>query len=371
MALEKLRRLKGRGFNRLGRLFPRFLLKAHTEIPLQVDIELTNSCNLHCKMCWFHGENGIGDRYKDCELATSEVFSVVDQLAEHTGTIYIGGAEPLMRRDFMSILRHMKSRNMSVSFATNGTLLDYGKIETLVELGVDGVFFSIDGNEAVHDQIRGKGIFRKVTRSVKELSEHRQKAVAIKPVITVNITLTSSLVGHLKDAVNEIRASTDDGPDFYRLHHLWYITENELSRHQAVVRQKIGCGAPGAASHTVPASLIRDPRSLADEISSLKNWPKVRSFPNLRHADILTYYSEVPNTGQRCIAPFFAAVIKPNGDVRFCPDEWIDDYTLGNLRNDSFHNIWNNEKAYRFRSSLLREKSFTGCRRCVWMYSHR
>lgn len=371
MVLKKLMYLKERGFNRLGRLFPHLLLKVHPEMPSQVDMELTNRCNLRCKMCWFHGEKGIGDRYKDHELTTSEVFGIVDQLAGSTHSIYMGGAEPLMRKDFMNILRHIKSKNMSVSFATNGTLLDSRKIEMLVELGVDGVFFSIDGNEVVHDQMRGRGVFKKVTRSVRELSEHRQKVAGIKPLITVNITLTSNLVGHLKDAVNEIRASTDDGPDYYRLHHLWYVTQNELSKHQSAVRQKIGCGAPGAASHTVPGSIIRDPRRLADEISSLRNWPKVTSFPNLRHADIVAYYLEGPDTGRRCVAPFFAAVIKPNGDVRFCPDEWIDDYILGNVRDDSFRNIWNNERARRFRSLLLREKSFAGCRRCVCMYSHR
>ncbi len=66
----------------------------------------------------------------------------------------------------------------------------------------------------------------------------------------------------------------------------------------------------------------------------LGSLPKVTMFPDLQYADIVRYYSERPRFEKRCIAPFFGAVIKPNGDVKFCPDEWIDDYILGNLRND-------------------------------------
>ncbi|HEX4919482.1 MAG TPA: SPASM domain-containing protein [Candidatus Bathyarchaeia archaeon] len=55
--------------------------------------------------------------------------------------------------------------------------------------------------------------------------------------------------------------------------------------------------------------------------------------------------------------------------MRFCPDEWIDDYTLGNIQQEDFKTIWNNFKARRFRAVLFLKKQFTCCKRCSWVYS--
>lgn len=340
--------------------------------PRQVDIELSNRCNLRCKMCWFHGESGVGDRYLGKELTTEEVFGLVDQLAQYNPSlqIYIGGGEPFVRDDFPAILEHIKSRGLGASFTTNGTMIDARKIEAVVAIGVDAISFSIDGSGELHDQERGSGAFKKVTESVKMLAQCRSKRACSKPVITVNITLTESLMGHLGETLQAIREATDDGADFYRIHHQWYVSPNELTAHQSIVNQKLGCRAAGAAGHLVPSSRILNPDTLAGEIETLRCEPKVKMFPDLDYNDILNYYSESPRIRKRCIAPLLGAVIKPDGNVTFCPDEWIDGYVLGNIRDHSFQEIWNNEKARKFRAVLIREKHFEGCNRCSWMYSY-
>jgi radical SAM protein with 4Fe4S-binding SPASM domain len=173
----------------------------------------------------------------------------------------------------------------------------------------------------------------------------------------------------LEETINAIRQATQDGVNFYRIHHLWYITQKELLMHQSKTKKFLRCSAPGAACHLIQLSRDINPLTLSNEIQQLRNLPKIEFFPNLPYNDILNYYSECTRTKNRCFAPFYGAVIKPNGDVRFCPDEWIDDYTIGNIRDDTLENIWNNKKARYFRSVIFRHKSFTGCKRCSWMYS--
>ncbi len=361
---------KDRALKHLLSVYPHALSDFHCDRPDQVDIELSNRCNLRCKMCWFHGENGIGDRYKGSELKTHEVCTIVDQLARHISHIYIGGSEPFIREDFLMVLKHIKSRNLSVAFTTNGTLLETKDIEMLVELGVDEISFSIDGNKELHDRVRGRGVFEKATESLRKIAEYKKKQASMKPVITVNVVLTLSLMGRLKETLNAIEQSTGNGADFYRLHHLWYVSENELAIHQSAIRHTLGCRAAGAASHVLPDSRITEQRAFLNEIMYVSSLPKVIMFPDLSSADTVKYYSESPRLKTRCIAPFFGAVIKPNGDVRFCPDEWIDDYSIGNLRNNSLYDLWNNEQACKFRSVILKEKHFAGCNRCSWMYSY-
>jgi radical SAM protein with 4Fe4S-binding SPASM domain len=337
--------------------------------PKVVDIELTNRCNLHCARCWFYGESGVGDKYRDSELSTQEVLGLIDQLSKYRPVLYLGGAEPFIRQDLLIILEYIQSRGLSFFFTTNGTLLDRKRIEALVALGADNITFSVDGHEELHDEIRGQGNFKRVTQAIKKLSEYKKKTGSRKPVITVNLGITPDLVGHLQESINAVRDATTNGVDLYRIHHLWYVTREELSSHQSELEKYMQCKAPGSASHLIPNSQISDPLSLATEISLLGDQQKISSFPCLSSHELVEYYSTGRVVRKRCVAPFFGVVVKPNGDVKFCPDEWIDDFVLGNIRKDRFDHIWNGDKARKFRSVLFKKGYFAGCKRCSWMYA--
>jgi radical SAM protein with 4Fe4S-binding SPASM domain len=336
-----------------------------------IDIELTNRCNLRCKMCWFHGEGGIGDRYVGAELTSDEVSRLLTQLSPYKPRIYLGGSEPFVRKDALSILEEIKYLGLSVLFTTNGTLFDQDKIMKLVKFGIDHIIFSIDGYEELHDEIRGRGLFKIVTSNIRELSQFRKEAKCNKPVVSVNITITPSIIGHLQETVKSIREATQDNVDVYRIHQLWFITPQELSIHQSITKKFLDCSAPKAACHLTSLSRDIDPLVLWNEMIQLKKIKKIKFFPNLDCQGLVHYHSECSPAKYRCFAPFYRTLIKPNGDVKFCPDEWIDDYILGNIRNDMFKDIWGNQKARYFRSVILRRKSFPACKRCSSMYSFR
>jgi radical SAM protein with 4Fe4S-binding SPASM domain len=321
-------------------------------------------------MCWFHGENGIGDRYQNSEMSTEEILELINQLATYRPHIYFGGGEPFIREDFLTIMAHVKSFALPISFTTNGTLLNQKKIQKIVELGVDSISFSIDGPEEVHDKLRGQGNFGKVVSSIQHLLEYKKSGNTKKPSITVNITINPLVVGRLKETINSIRKRTGDGVDFFRIHHLWFITPKELEVHKTAIYETLKRSAHGAGAHCIPLTKHIDLNTLSTELSQLKDLEKIISFPNLHDKEIQEYYSEIYHLRKRCMAPFRSVLVKPNGDLRFCPDEWIDDYVLGNIQNDSFVNIWNNEKAKRFRSVIFWKKSFPGCKRCSWMHCY-
>jgi MoaA/NifB/PqqE/SkfB family radical SAM enzyme len=141
--------------------------------PTLVDLEITNRCNLRCDVCWFWGKSGIGDRYGKLEMSTDEIYTLIDEVRYYKPSIYIGGGEPFVRDDIFKILEYIKNCGLTISLTTNGTLLDDDKIEKIVELGIDGITFSVDGDEKLHDDIRGIGTFKKVTRSIKSLFRYK------------------------------------------------------------------------------------------------------------------------------------------------------------------------------------------------------
>jgi radical SAM protein with 4Fe4S-binding SPASM domain len=108
---------------------------------------------------------------------------------------------------------------------------------------------------------------------------------------------------------------------------------------------------------------------LADEIQFMQRSSGITSFPAFTPQEIIKYYSENTFIRNQCVASFYGAIIKPNGDVKLCPDEWVDDYLLGNIRENTFAEIWNNERARFFRKKIFYQKQFAGCKRCSWMYS--
>jgi radical SAM protein with 4Fe4S-binding SPASM domain len=338
--------------------------------PKSIDIELSNQCNLHCKMCWFHGKSGIGNKYRDQELETSEIFHLIDQVAEYKPRIYLGGSEPFIRQDLIAILKHIKNRDLTVSFPTNGTLMNLEKIAAIVDMKVDDIKISIDGNEGLHDYIRGDGVFKKATTAVKELAKYRRQSGNTKPKITINTTITNNLIGQLQETIDNLIDATDNEADCYRIHHLWFITKNELAKHQSITKQVFGAHSLGASGHIITEPNLIQPEILAYEINKLKTSPKIEFYPEFQFNDIINYYSEDLQVKQRCYAPFFGVVIKPNGDMKFCPDEWIDDYIIGNIRQDNFNNLWNSEKSRLFRKELLKQRCFPACKRCSWMYSY-
>ena len=337
--------------------------------PTSVDIEVTNRCNLKCKMCWFHGENGIGDRYRDSEMTTEEILELINQLAAYRSHVYFGGGEPFIREDFLAILAHVKSLALPISFTTNGTLLDTNKIEKITELGVDEINVSIDGPEELHDKLRGQGNFKKVMSNVQYLLECKKRKRLERPLITVNITVSPLVVGHLKETIDAIRETIGDEIDFFRIHHLWFITPRELQAHKAEVHKALGSLALGAESHCILLSQHHDPGVLSQEISELRKSVKMKFFPDIHDKEIHEFYSDDYRWTKRCVSPFRSVLVKPNGDVKFCPDEWIDDYVLGNIRDDRLETIWNNKKARHFRSVIFQKKSFPACKRCSWMHS--
>jgi radical SAM protein with 4Fe4S-binding SPASM domain len=247
--------------------------------------------------------------------------------------------------------------------------MDHKTVENLVKMEIDQINFSIDGPEAQHDSIRGQGVFRKATDAIRQLSKEKEKNNKCKPRIGVNITVSNHVINGLQETISVIQAATQEGVDIYRIHHLWFITEKELSKHRQQVSKFLGAQAPGAICHLMSMKQIPDSMILAEEIKSLQSLNHVEQFPHFSSREIAYFYSDGWAASRRCMAPWYGAVVKPNGDVKFCPDEWIDDYCLGNIRKMPFMSIWKNAKARRFRAALFLVKSFTGCKRCSWMYS--
>jgi hypothetical protein len=143
------------------------------EFPLHLDIETTNRCNLKCVMCprtiflkrgltaW--SPRGVGDM----DRATYQ--DLIDQAAA-------GGAysvklnflgEPLIHPDVVWQVSYARANNLYVMMNTNAVALSEKMSASLLEAGVDDVFFSIDGATAdAYGRVRIGAQLERVLRNV-------------------------------------------------------------------------------------------------------------------------------------------------------------------------------------------------------------
>lgn len=338
--------------------------------PETVDIELTPICNLRCRMCWWWGENGIAKQMaknKDPlmyeKLSTTEVLTIMDEVADNNSSLYLSGAEVFTRPDIMEILKYAHSNNIPTALTTNGTLIKDYQIRELSKMNNLRLNFSIDGLEKTHDYIRGKGNFEKTITVIKKLLETR--GVNRYPVINTNTTFSSEILGEVHNLIDFLINLKVDGISFQ---HLWFTSESQAKQQSDRMITDFNIDERGHFSHvitTFPLEYIEKLASEVDNIQRHRYRVPVRINPRLSRDQIIKYYTDLDFSKRtKCFVPWNKILIKADGKAMFCPDEWITKWEIGNIRNQSISELWNNDKAVLFRNSLISKGLFPICGRC-------
>ena len=93
--------------------------------------------------------------------------------------------------------------------------------------------------------------------------------------------------------------------------------------------------------------------------------------PRLNTRDeIQSYYTNHSDTFDynQCVSIYMTMEIDSNGDVSLCRD--YHDYIIGNIKTDTVVDMWNNDKAQKFRSSISTEGIMPVCRRCCGLMGY-
>ena len=133
-------------------------------------LHITDRCNIMCRHCLFKCSP------KRRSTLSFEDIRRIFQEAYHLGvrTFYLTGGEPLLHpniRDICHLILNAHSDTHLV-ILTNGLLLtQFQSLCRLLPLNRLHFQISVDGLEAVHDQWRGKGTFKKLFKAFKLLEE--------------------------------------------------------------------------------------------------------------------------------------------------------------------------------------------------------
>lgn len=334
----------------------------------QISIKITNMCNLRCKMCGQWGETGynIGKPMSEINKTLPlEVYKkMVDDVASGKPIFYIWGGEPFLYPDIMPFLGYIKEKRLIASIVTNGIRLKKNAKE-LVEMGLDGLMVSLDGPREVHNEIRGsETCYDTLVEGLQEINEQKRILKKKKPYIMPLVTISRYNQDYLED-IFDIAAEINT--DCLIVYYSWFTTPEVGQAHTELMEKRLNCtpfawkGYVGEFSRVNTDSLMESVRRIKE-----REYPFFYMFiPNIKETDIPKYYENPLNMFgyNRCVMPWLVAELMPNGDMAFCRD--YPDYIIGNITQESIVDIFNSERAKKFRNLLKEEGGlFPICARC-------
>lgn len=279
-----------------------------------VSLEITRRCNLRCRHCY----SDSGAPRKD-ELTVGEIRALIDQLTDMgVLSITFTGGEPLLHPHLLELAEYARKKPLTVIVFTNATLITPEIAHKLKELDVYKVQVSIDGPDSeTHGQFRkGEDAFEKTIQGITLLKE---EGITIDAGISINKL-------NYKKTKQILRLIRELGIDDFKM---WPITSS---------------GRPEEKEIFVTLEEFRETviANREFEIEELGKKEKEEY-----------EYSKIP---ENCGVGFAHLSIKSDGVVTPCLN-FGDDISLGNIREHSLIDIWNNSPVLNTLRSLSVFKS--------------
>lgn len=290
-------------------------------MPYELIIDPSNICNLHCQLC----PVGLNKEGRDRRNLDFQDFKLIlDELGEYLINLHLyNWGEPFLNKDIFKMIEYAKKFRIKVIISSNLNYYDDNFGRQMVESGLDKLIVSLDGadREAVSGYQNGND-YNKVINNMKNLVLLKEELKSKKPFIQWRFLVTRYNEAQIKEA-REIAKSIG-------------INCFELA--------KIRC-------------------EMGDEVlkNSLQQYESVCVFlPVNQYYSLYNY-----KTGQKkkikkeCSFLWSRTVINSDLGVSPCCAIFSSKFDFGNLRENSFKEIWNNSMYQKARKIIALAGDFS------------
>jgi radical SAM protein with 4Fe4S-binding SPASM domain len=281
------------------------------DTPLHVFVDPASACNFHCKFCFDR-------RLAFHDIMPMDMFvNLVNDFKRFPQKIKVirmtGFGEPLMNRKFPDMVKYAKDSGVceTVDTTTNGSKLNPELNRKLVEAGLTAINISVPAmsSEKIREATGAKIDFETYVSNIQDLYDHREHMRMLIKMINYN--------------------STEE--DIAKFYEVFGDITDEISIENAI---PLWDGMTDAGFKSVDPSL------------------NVYLLPIIP-VDV-------------CPWIFYHAMVNANGDICNCFGDWGHKNLLGNVKTDSFYNIWNGKAMRDMRIDHLagRRKNHPLCAKC-------
>lgn len=310
-----------------------------------VHFQITKNCNLRCWFCGQWGKKGFFADDKGVAVTFEKWLDIINELkayGEKVGRlpdVMLWGGEPLVSPYFEEILKTLHYNGFKVGLVTNGVYID--KYSSLINECLSVMYVSIDGVKAVHDSIRGSGVYDKVLSNLKLINTDKIK-LRIMSVITQN------LIDYIDEFTFELSAVK---PEKLILQEMIGLSEDEASEYKLWLKSEFNQNA----------------EYIDGWISSVTDFKEqINAVLNKKYPIPVEFLPHNKNLSRGCLSPFKHVHIAWNGNVLFCTDFY--DFSAGNINSAPLIEIFNGELANKYRTEICNNRCVT-CKHCSWKNS--
>lgn len=144
------------------------------EAPLQVGINLTDTCNLSCMHC---SRKELLNSSKHNFISNWR--EIVDKLSDNgVIQIFLTGGEPFLHPDILDMIQYIKERKIYIAILTNGLLLTenmLNKLESMLIDDFDYIQISVDGITNTYEFMRKGAKFNQLEHRLNLISNYSIK----------------------------------------------------------------------------------------------------------------------------------------------------------------------------------------------------
>ena len=311
------------GLKVLASFYTGRLLNKHIQwgYPVSISFEPTTSCNLRCPEC----PSGMRAFTRPTGMLQKDFFTrTIDEIhKELLYLIFYFQGEPYLNPDFLDMVKYASSKGIYTATSTNAHYLNDAAAKRTIESGLDRLIISIDGTtQDVYQQYRIGGHLDKVIAGAKNIVKWKKEMNSKTPFIFFQFLVVKPNEHQIEDikrlalevGVDEVRFKTAQVYDYER-----------------------------------------DPNKLITTIDKFSRYKKDESGT----------YVPKNKLANRCWKMQHANVITWDGLVVPCCFDKDAMHQLGNLKNQSFKEVWNNDNYKQFRNELMQSrKNIDICANC-------
>jgi MoaA/NifB/PqqE/SkfB family radical SAM enzyme len=357
-----------------------FGLKAGVEVVLEVNqneirllrpishlarvyIEPTNSCSLSCRTCvrniWDEPQGFMRDAVFERLLAGLEAFSP-------RPLVFFGGyGEPLSHPKILEMISRVKESGSAVELITNGILLNDESIESLVEVGLDVLWVSVDGaHPDSYADIRLGAELPHVLQNLERFVKIRDAHSCMKPQLGLAFVAMQRNIKDLPELLelgNRLRA------DYFSVSNL--IAHTAEFAQEVLYKQALYQGAYQISSGVCTVNLPRMDLQ-GSSLEALRKVVSGRYLFQLAGCEVKQVINRCPFISKGSTAVRWDGLVSPCLPLLYSSHSFLDErlrvneaYHFGSILNSSLLELWNDTEYVALRERL-RDFDFSPCTFC-------
>jgi radical SAM protein with 4Fe4S-binding SPASM domain len=270
--------------------------------------------------------------------------------------ILFSGGEPLMRSDLLELAGFAREQGIRVALSTNGTLIDTEMASRIRDTGFAEVGISLDGLEETNDRFRGKkGAYRAAITGIRN-------CVDLGLRVSLRLTITRY---NYREIPAIFQLVADEGIERVCFYHLAYSGRGSGLRNEDINHSQTRSVVDTICEHTADLYRLGMPKevlTVANHADGVYLYRTIKGQDAPRAAEGLSLLEA--NGGNN--SGIKISAVDDSGHVH--PDQFWWHYTLGNVRQRKFGEIWADTSEPLLRGLRQRQGLLKGrCARCRYL----